>query len=71
MNITLPLEKMTAAEKLQTMETLWENLCRKSDDLRSPSWHGHVLSEREKLLEKGKEPIHEWAEAKDKIRRSV
>lgn len=71
MNIALPLERMTVADKLRTMETLWEDLCRKSDELRSPSWHGGVLSERARRLEKGKEPILGWDEAKKKIRRSA
>ncbi len=70
MNIVLPLDSMTTADKLRTMETLWDDLCRKSDELLSPAWHGDVLSEREHRLEEGKEQILDWDEAKDNIRRS-
>ena len=27
MSITLPLDKMTVLEKIQTMESLWDDLC--------------------------------------------
>ena len=28
---TLPLDKMSVAEKIQAMESLWDDLCRKAD----------------------------------------
>lgn len=54
MNIVLPLADMTTAEKLQTMEALWESLCLKSDELTSPSWHEEIIADREKKSMKGK-----------------
>ncbi len=71
MNIELPLENMTTAEKLQTMEALWESLCLKSDELPSPSWHADLIAEREKKVEEGKEKILDWSAAKNNIRRSL
>lgn len=70
MNIVLPLDRMTIADKLQTMETLWDDLCRKSDELPSPSWHGNVLSQRESRVEERSERIFDWDKAKDDIRRT-
>jgi hypothetical protein len=43
MEITLPLEKMTVAEKLRVMESLWRDLTRDEQQLESPEWHGEVL----------------------------
>jgi hypothetical protein len=36
MPVTLPLNDMTVAEKLQFMETLWQDLSRNADALESP-----------------------------------
>ena len=71
MEVALPLENMTTAEKLRLMETLWDDLCRKSDALDSPSWHGNVLAERDPRFAEGKEPVHNWDEAKERIRRGA
>jgi hypothetical protein len=71
MNVALPLDCMTISDKLRTMEVLWDDLCRRSDDLQSPQWHSDILAERDCRVEEGKEEIYEWDEAKDKIRRSL
>ncbi len=70
MNIVLPLDRMTTVEKLQTMEALWEDLSKKSDAFISPAWHGEILSERDKSLSVGKDAIHDWNDAKERIRRT-
>ena len=46
MPVTLPLDEMTVAEKLQLMETLWSDLSRHADALESREWHGEILAER-------------------------
>ena len=71
MNIVLPLADMTTAEKLQTMDALWESLCLKIDELTSPSWHAEIIADREKKIDEGKEKIHDWNTAKTHIRRSL
>ena len=71
MTISLPLDHMTIAEKLQTMEALWEDLSNKSDEFISPSRHGEILSQRDKNLSEGKDFIHDWDEAKERIRRAI
>jgi hypothetical protein len=70
MNILLPLDRMTTVEKLQTMEALWEDLSRKGDEFISPAWHGEILSERDKSLSDGNNTIHDWNDAKERIRRT-
>jgi hypothetical protein len=71
MTISLPLDRMTTIEKIQTMEALWEDLSKKDNEFISPSWHGEVLSKRDKNLSEGKDLIYDWDEAKERIRRSI
>jgi hypothetical protein len=62
---------MTLPEKLQIMETIWEDLSRHSDALESPEWHGTVLQKREKRIATGKARFSDWERAKADIRRRV
>jgi hypothetical protein len=71
MEITLPLEKMTVAEKLRVMETLWSDLTRDERQFESPEWHGEVLRERAARVEQGKESFMDWDTAKRQLRNRV
>jgi hypothetical protein len=71
MTVTLPLEKMTTEEKLQTMETLWNDLCEKAESLESPSWHKDILQERESMIQDGDDGFMDWESAKKNIRDKV
>jgi hypothetical protein len=71
MEITLPLEKMTIAEKLRVMEALWSDLTRDEKELESPEWHGEVLSERTARVQQGKESFIDWETAKEQLRNRV
>lgn len=51
--ITAEIENMTAAERLRTMESLWDAICHDTAEPDSPSWHEDVLSERRKKIESG------------------
>ena len=42
MDVVLPLDRMTTAEKLRAMEALWADLTRNADDFESPAWHADV-----------------------------
>jgi hypothetical protein len=68
MNASLPLDRMTTAEKLSAMEALWQDLSRNADRFESPSWHGDVLREREQRVEEGKEAYVDWETAKKDLR---
>ena len=68
MEIALPLEKMTIAEKLQVMEMLWSDLTRDEDRFDSPEWHGRVLRERAGRVRQGKESFMDWEKAKRQLR---
>ncbi len=71
MPITLPLDEMTVAEKLQAMETLWADLCRTPDALDSPDWHREILEEREQRIATGQAGLTDWEQAKADIRARV
>lgn len=71
MEVNLPLEKMSIEEKIQTMETIWEDLCKKAESISSPSWHKNILEEREQAIENGKEEFIDWSKAKKQIQDKI
>jgi len=68
MDITLPLDQMTIAEKLRAMEALWEDLSRSPENLPSPSWHEQVLEEREARIKSGEAKFVDWEVTKQELR---
>lgn len=68
---TLPLEQMTVEEKLQAMESLWDDLCNRAGVISSPAWHGDVLGEREAMHERGADAFEDWEDAKRQINNQV
>ena len=71
MNVTLPLDKMSIEEKIQAMETIWEDLCKKADSIPSPAWHEKVLHDREERIKNGDEEFEDWNKAKKNIQDSI
>ena len=69
--LDLPIEKLSVAQKLDLMESLWDSLTKDDGTLESPDWHGPILKDRDKAMESGKSAISDWGEAKDRIRRNV
>ncbi len=69
MNINLPLDRMTMAEKLSAMEALWQDLSRDAGQFESPAWHGDVLRERDQRVKEGKESYVDWKAAKKDLRK--
>ena len=68
---TLPLDKMSVAEKIQAMESLWDDLCRKADAVSSPAWHEGVLTERDLMRQSGEEISEDWDLAKKNIENKI
>ena len=68
---TLPLDKMSVEEKIQTMESLWDSLLHENSEIASPDWHGEVLAEREVAIERGDVHFEDWESAKEKIRKQI
>lgn len=68
---TLPLESMTIEDKISTMEILWEDISKKTENYQSPAWHKDVLEKREKNIANGKDPFEDWENVKREIWDSV
>ena len=64
----LPLDKMSAEDKIHAMELLWDDLCKKAGGVISPNWHGEILAEREAMHKAGTDQFEDWEVAKGKIR---
>ena len=71
MPITLPLKDMTLQEKLEAMESLWEDLARTPEAVESPAWHKDILDERRQRLAEGKSRFIDWETAKAEIRKKL
>jgi hypothetical protein len=71
MPISLPLDTMTTEEKIQAMESIWNDLCRHADSLASPDWHKTVLAEREAAIERGEDEFVDWATARRAIKKDL
>lgn len=69
--VELPLAKLTLAQKLDLIETLWADIAKDQEQLESPTWHAEVLADRQKALEAGKATVRDWQEAKERIKRNV
>lgn len=69
MNIDIPLDAMTVAEKVQLLESVLQSLCRHSGDVASPEWHQSILEERSSRLEDGRASVSTWADAKARLLR--
>ncbi len=68
---TIPLEKMSVEEKLQAMESIWDDLCSKAAGVPSPAWHEDVLAERDAVQKRGDDEFEDWDAAKRNIRTKV
>ena len=71
MAISIPLEKMSVEEKIQAMESLWDDLRNRAGDALSPAWHGDELARRGAAVVSGKETFEFWDSAKESIRKAV
>jgi len=66
----LPLDTLTIEEKIQVMETLWNDLCARAEGVASPAWHQSVLQQREDALQVKEEEFTDWEAAKQDCRRN-
>jgi hypothetical protein len=71
MPFNLPLKDMTLQEKLDAMESLWEDLVRTPEAIESPAWHKEVLDERLRKLKEGKTQFIDWETAKEALRKKL
>jgi hypothetical protein len=62
---------MSTEEKLQAMESIWEDLCKSANDVSSPTWHKTLLDERDKAIERGEDEFSDWEKAKRDIKNRI
>jgi len=62
------ISQMSMAERLQTMEAIWDSLTRDSSKVESPEWHEEVLADRRNKIESGKAEFISIKELKAKHR---
>ena len=67
MSTPAEIERMTPAERLKTMELIWESLVRDAGSVESPAWHGEVLKGRLEKIRKGEAKFLDI----DEVRRSL
>lgn len=51
---TREIRRMSRAERLATMEALWDSLVEEESEIESPEWHHDILAERRRKIEDGK-----------------
>jgi hypothetical protein len=71
MGVALSVEKMSIEEKINTMETIWDDLCKKTDSISSPPWHEKVLNDRENGINNGEDVFVDLKSAKKNIENSI
>ena len=69
--VDFPISRLSLAQKLDLMETLWADLTREEEKLESPTWHRTILEDREKALKAGKVTVSDWEQAKKRIKKKV
>lgn len=67
--VSLPLRRMSVAQKLGTMERIWDSLAADPDKLPIPAWHLEILAARKAAVASGQAHFTDWTVAKDEIRR--
>lgn len=61
------IDTLSVSEKVRLLESVWDSLCSKSGDVRSPEWHREVLETRKRRLEDGRATVVSWHEAKARL----
>jgi len=67
MSVEIPLDNLSVSEKVCLLERVWDSLCSKSGDVRSPDWHREVREIRKRRLEEGRATVSPWSEAKARL----
>ncbi len=60
------ITKMSAAERLQTMEAIWDSFSHDQIEIKSPGWHKDILSERRNKIKQGKAEFISFADLKSR-----
>ncbi|WP_397471827.1 addiction module protein [Rheinheimera sp.] len=65
---TEQIKQLSTAEKLQVMETLWQELTAEgADQLASPAWHQQALQQTENAVREDDEVTYDCEQAKNSL----
>jgi len=62
------IHNMGIAERLQTMEAIWDSLLHEDTEIESPSWHNDILKKRRKTIEDGNAKLTSLDELKASLK---
>jgi putative addiction module component (TIGR02574 family) len=63
------IERMSIAERLQTVELLWDSLAQTPEAVPSPAWHGDVIAARLAKIERGEGEFLTLAELRERLQK--
>jgi putative addiction module component (TIGR02574 family) len=66
--LDIPISKLTLAQKLNLMETLWDEISKDEYSLESPDWHADILNERRQGVKDGDVKLSDWSQVKERIK---
>jgi hypothetical protein len=69
--VELSLSRLSFAQKLELMESLWSDLTRNEKKFESPAWHETILKDREEAFAAGKATESDWEQAKKRIKKKA
>lgn len=69
--IELHLSQLSITQKLDLLETIWDDLAHHDKAVDSPDWHREILDDRDAALAAGKAHTSLWEESKERIQRAV
>jgi len=58
------LKKMSAVERLQAMEALWDAMLYENKNIDTPKWHEDIIKERKRIIAHGSAKFISIAELK-------
>lgn len=58
------IKKMSIAERLQIMETIWDSLLYENEEIQTPEWHEEILEVRKEKIKNGNAKVISLSELK-------
>ena len=64
------IDRMSIAERLKTIEQIWNSLTENADQVPSPDWHGEVLADRKARAARGEAKFLTLDQLRSRLRNS-
>lgn len=63
------LSRLTNAERVESLNAVWESIENRDEEIEWPAWHGEVLAEREAEIASGEAKFLTIDQLKERLRR--